>query len=235
MRERRFMLCFHDLRVSNCGEVLPLLFELKEELGEAFSVLVIPSVEGAGESEVEAFRTALSELQKSGFELALHGFRHSADLRLRRSLFGRAALRATGGEAEFAGLSEGDSERLLERSLAAWRSLTGARAAAFVPPTWHANDFLLGQVLRRGLVYESRLALFGGGRKHFSPVTSFAGIPRCLEGAALAFGYAILKSPVGEPRIALHPCDFPRLKAEIFEFVRTAKKGGKLLRYADFS
>lgn len=227
------MLCFHDLRVSNFREVLPWLFELQKELGEPFSVLVIPAVGGAEKGEVEAFVKVLLELQNAGFELALHGFEHAANRAFERSLYGRLALRATGGEAEFAGLGEQDSARVLEQSLAAWHALLEARAAAFVPPTWHANGFLLGQVLKRGLVYESRFALFGGGKKRFSPVTSFAGIPRALEGAAFAFGRMILNLPFGVPRIALHPCDFPRLKAPIFELVKTAKEGGKLMRYSE--
>lgn len=228
------MLCFHDLGISNFREVVPLLFDLREELGEPFSVLVIPAVGAQPKGEVEEFKAALARLEAEGFELALHGFRHVADRDLKRSFFGRAALLATGGEAEFAGLSEGDSRMVLEQSLAAWRALVGRAAAAFVPPTWHANDFLLAQVLRRGLVYESRLAIFGGGKKHFSPVTSFAGIPPRFEGLALALGRAILKLPVGVPRLALHPSDFPHLKEEIFGLVRTAKRCRKLVRYAAF-
>ena len=60
------------------------------------------------------------------------------------------------------------------------------------------------------------------------------GIPNFLIRPAFKFGEAILKIPVGLPRIALHPEDFPARAGEVRNVIRTALSNGReLVRYSD--
>lgn len=223
---KKFLLCFHDFSVWNYPKVMTILKSLKDLAGRPFSVLVIPSTEGASEGAVKGFRTALTELQAEGFELALHGFKHKAEFSQGRSYMGLIGMNMTGGEAEFAGLSEFESSRLLQAGLAAWKDLFAGEnvaPAAFIPPTWYSNKFLPRQVRAEKMLYEDRFSLTtAAGRRFCSPVASFAGIPAATEGLALAFGKVILRSPVKVPRLALHPVDFPHLETAARDLIRVA-------------
>ena len=114
---KRFLLCFHDFSVWNYQKVTPILEELKELVGGPFSLLVIPDTENATDEAVDAFRATLVRLKSEGFELALHGFKHKAEFSQGRSYAGLVGMNLTGGEAEFAGLSEYESSRLLQAAL----------------------------------------------------------------------------------------------------------------------
>ena len=222
---KRFLLCFHDLSVWNFRTVVPVLETLKDLCGRAFSVLVIPCTDGADERTVSEFREALHLLVADGFELSLHGYKHKAEFSQGRSYFGLMSMNLTGGEAEFAGLSEFESGRLLREAESAWKQLFagGERPAAFIPPTWYSNRFLPHQVRSMGMLYENRfMVMKANGKRYFSPVTSFAGIPDALMNTAFGFGKFILDLPVGLPRIALHPVDFPDRKAKVYDLVRAA-------------
>lgn len=222
---KRFLLCFHDLNVWNFRTVVPVLGTLKDLCGRAFSVFVIPCTEGADERTVAEFRDALHRLVADGFELSLHGYKHKAEFSQGRSYLGLMGMNLTGGEAEFAGLSEFESGRLLREAETAWAQLftEDERPAAFIPPTWYSNRFLSHQVRSAGMMYENRFMVeTASGRRYFSPVTSFAGIPEALMNAAFGFGKFILDLPVGLPRIALHPVDFPDRKAKVYDLVRAA-------------
>lgn len=232
--EKKFLLCFHDLSVQNHKTVLPVLLKLKKIAGP-FSVLVIPCVDGATAEQVGEFRGTLKLLLDEGFELALHGFRHSAELDRKRSLFGKLALSMTGNEAEFAGLGEFESERLFQSAIDAWDSLfkeIPLNPIAFVPPTWYGNSFLMYQALDRGMIFEGRFKLaLADGVGWTSLVTSFAGIPAWSECLAFAFGSFILKMPFGVPRIALHPVDFPKYENKIIQLVKKALESRELVMY----
>lgn len=222
---KRFLLCFHDLSVWNFRTVVPVLETLKDLCGRAFSVLVIPCTDGADERTVAEFREALHLLVADGFELALHGYKHKAEFSQGRSYMGLVGMNLTGGEAEFAGLSEFESNRLLREANVAWDALfaNGEKPVAFIPPTWYSNRFLPHQVRSMGMLYENRfMVVKANGKRHFSPVTSFAGIPDALMNTAFGFGKFILDLPVGLPRIALHPVDFPDRKAKVYDLVRAA-------------
>lgn len=236
MARKKFLLCFHDFSVWNYQTVMPILKSLKDLAGRPFSVLVIPCTEGADEESVAGFRTALAELKLEGFELALHGFKHKAEFSQGRSYMGLIGMNLTGGEAEFAGLCQYESSRLLQAGISAWNSLVPeSEPAAFVPPTWYSNKFLPGQVKSVKMLYEDRFALTtAAGRRYASPVVSFAGIPKSTEKLAFAFGGLMLKVPVGLPRIALHPCDFPRLEDQVRDLIRTALNNNrKLVHYSE--
>ena len=235
---RKFLLCFHDFSVWNYTKVTPVLEELKDLVGAPFSVLVIPDTEKASAEAVHGFRETLLRLKGEGFELALHGYKHKAEFSQGRSYMGLVAMNLTRGEAEFAGLSEYESDRLLQAGLAAWNGLLGEHAekpVAFIPPTWYSNNFLCKQVRKLGILFEDRFSITTArGVRLASPVASFAGIPDFLIKPAFKFGELILKVPFGLPRIALHPVDFPARAGEVRDILRTALGSGrKLARYAD--
>ena len=248
---RKFLLCFHDFSVWNYQKMAPILEELKDLAGAPFSVLVIPDTEKAPSDTVEGFKSTLRKLKADGFELALHGYKHQAEFSQGRSYMGLIGMNLTNGEAEFAGLSEFESSRLLHAGLDAWKKLfeipgqarndvSQARndvekPAAFIPPTWYSNKFLPSQVHAEKMLYEERFALVTAkGKRYASPVASFAGIPDFLIKAAFKFGAFALKIPVGLPRIALHPVDFPARTEKIHDLIRIALNSGrKLSQYKD--
>jgi peptidoglycan/xylan/chitin deacetylase (PgdA/CDA1 family) len=234
----KFLLCFHDFSVWNYQKVSPVLEELRDLAGRPFNVLVIPDTEKASTEAIEGFRAALLKLKAEGFELALHGYKHKAEFSQGRNYAGLIAMNLTHGEAEFAGLSEYESDRLLQAGLTAWCGLFTEHAenpVAFIPPTWYSNNFLNRQVRKKGMLFEDRFSIVTvAGKRFASPVTSFAGIPGFLVKPAFKFGEFILKIPVGLPRIALHPVDFPTRVEEVRNIIRTALSNGrKLVRYSD--
>ena len=229
---RKFLLCFHDFSVWNYQKVTPVLEELKDLAGRPFSVLVIPETEKASPEAVEGFREALGKLKAEGFELALHGYKHKAEFSQGRSYMGIIGMNLTHGEAEFAGLSEYESSRLLHAGLDAWKGLfdESEKPVAFIPPTWYSNKYLPSQVHAEKMLYEDRFSLLTvKGRRYISPVASFAGILDFLVKPAFKFGEFVLKLPVGLPRIALHPVDFPERETAVHDLIRTALHAGRRL------
>jgi len=176
-------------------------------LGNAPMALgVIPS---CAQTSMEQFREALESFRNQGHELLLHGFQHQADVRLSRSWGGRIALHLTHGEAEFAGLDELSSRSVLEDALRAWEMLAVGPADGFVPPTWHAPEYLAEQVLAMGWpCFESRWGIWT--RKNvrcqhiFSAPVSLAGLPEPLPRLALGLAAQVF-SLWGVPRLVLHP------------------------------
>ena len=238
---RQFLLCFHDFSVWNFRTSLPILEELKDLAGAPFSVLVIPDTENASDDAVAEFRDVLRKLKSEGFELALHGFKHKAEFSQGRSYAGLIGMNLTSGEAEFAGLCEYESSRLLQEALGAWNTLFADEngnveaPVAFVPPTWFSNIFLPGQVRAAKMLYEDRFSLTTvDGTRYSSPVASFAGIPKSMENAAFIYAKGILKIPFGVPRIAVHPVDFPRLRDVVRDTIRVALNNRrKLVHYSE--
>jgi hypothetical protein len=192
-------------------------------------VLVLPDTENATDDSIAEFRETLARLKSEGFELALHGFKHKAEFSQGRSYAGLIGMNMTSGEAEFAGLCEYESSRLLQAALGAWKNLFAdengnvEKPVAFIPPTWFSNKFLPRQVRAEKMLYEDRFSLTtADGVRYSSPVASFAGIPKATEKAAFVYAEGILKFPFGVPRIAVHPVDFPRLNDKIRDLVRLA-------------
>lgn len=242
---RNYLLCFHDFSVWNYETITPIIRELRDLAGCPFSILVIPGTEGASEDAIEGFRKTLAELKDEGFELALHGYMHKAEFSQGRSYTGLAAMVLTNREAEFAGLSEYESNRVLQQAIGAWDKLlndateendgNAIHPSAFIPPTWYSNKFLPLQVKAAKMAYESRFALTNTqGKRTISPVASFAGIPKKTEKIMMALARTFLKMPVGTPRVALHPSDFPHLRSDIRDLIRIGLSSKrKIIRYSD--
>lgn len=242
---RKYLLCFHDFSVWNFRTSLPILEELKDIAGKPFSVLVIPDTENATPEAIQGFRDALVQLKSENFELALHGFKHKAEFSQGRSYAGLVGMNMTAGEAEFAGLCEYESSRLLQASLDAWKTLFEnpqqegnveiVKPVAFVPPTWFSNKYLPGQVRAEEMLYEDRFSLTSAdGIRYASPVASFAGIPKITEKAAIAYAALIMKLPMGLPRLAVHPVDFPQFRNVIHDTIRLAQNNNrKLVHYRE--
>ena len=231
--DRKFLLCFHDFSVWNYQKVLPILENLMDLAGCPFSVLVIPDTENATPEAVDEFRSVLRKLVSEGFELVLHGYKHKAEFSQGRSYAGLIGMNMTSGEAEFAGLSEYESSRLLHAAIDAWKELFKGipgpdqngdlKPVAFVPPTWFSNKYLPRQVRAEKMLYEDRFSVTTvDGVRYSSPVVSFAGIPKATEKAAVLYAQGMLKFPFGLPRIAIHPVDFPQLNETIRDLIRLA-------------
>jgi len=199
---------FHDISIRN---FLRIVAELQRfGRGIKWNLMIIPFSQELGVEVLEKFAAQLLEWKKEGHSLYLHGYRHKADLGLKRSLIGRFALRLTNFEAEFAGLSKNDSRMLLSEALRAWQTLNVGKAQGFVAPAWHGSVFSLCKEL--GFEnYSGRFIIWNRAKGcRLSIPFSTAGLPRFAipfvdfcEKAYLkiygAFGFL----PV--PRIVKHP------------------------------
>lgn len=227
------LLSFHDISVHNFDAVVPLVDEILFLAGTPFALLVIPDTKGSSTERIFAFKAQLKTWQQNGFELLLHGCSHKASANSGRSYPGRLALHLTSNEAEFAGLNKESSASLLEEALSLWQALEVGPPTAFVPPTWHANPFLVSQVLERGMLYEGRFWIQNKNKKILSGAISFAGLPKILGPASFTYAKQLLNTPVGVPRMALHPVDFPRRRESIHYLIRLVLAKRRWIKYGD--
>jgi len=168
---------FHDVDVCNFSVIATEL--QKFDSCTNWNLMVIPFLENS-ESDTEKFTLQLLEWKKIGHNLYLHGYKHKADLNLKRSLFGRLALHLTNFEAEFAGLSKNDSKMLLNKALQAWQKLNVGEAKGFVAPAWYGSLFSLCKDLDFEN-YGSRFFMWNKDKGlRFSIPFSTAGIPKFL-------------------------------------------------------
>ncbi|MCL1966346.1 MAG: DUF2334 domain-containing protein [Fibromonadales bacterium] len=198
---------FHDVCVCNFSAIATELQKFDSSI--SWNLMVIPFFEDS-ESSAEKFTLQLMEWRKRGYSLYLHGYRHKADLNLKRSLLGRLALRFTNSEAEFAGLSKDDSKMLLNKALQAWQKLNAGKPDGFVAPAWYGSLFSLCKDL--GFEnYGSRFFIWNKDKGlRLSIPFSTAGIPKFLIPVIKICEKIYLKLygifgflPV--PRIVLHP------------------------------
>jgi len=171
---------FHDVGVCNFSQVAEELQKFGG--GISWNLMVIPFL---GDLEVEAFEKFAMQIlkwKKEGHSLYLHGYRHKADLSLKRSLPGRLALRLTNSEAEFAGLSKNDSEMFLRKALQAWKKLNAGEAQGFVAPAWYGSKMLFNLCRELGFEnYSSRFIIWNKSKgSRFSLPFSTAGLPECV-------------------------------------------------------
>jgi len=203
---------FHDINADNFAEIAGIL--RKSGTNDKWNLMVIPFCEGIQPSVLEAFGEQLLEWKKEGHSLYLHGYRHKANLGLKRSLQGRLALRLTNCEAEFAGLSKEDSKMLLDKALQEWQKLNAGEALGFVPPAWYGSKMLFYLCKNFGFEnYNSRFVVWNKDKgSKFSVPFSIAGLPRLSIPIVTLCEKIYLKiykifSFLPMPRIVKHPTE----------------------------
>jgi predicted deacetylase len=142
--------------------------------------MVIPFSESI--ESAENFAAQLLKWKNEGHALHLHGYKHKANLNLKRSLLGRLALRLTNSEAEFAGLSKEDSKAILEKALEAWKKLNIGDAQGFTAPAWYGSKALFCLCKDLGFEnYSSRFIIWSRSKgAKLSVPFSTAGLPKIL-------------------------------------------------------
>jgi predicted deacetylase len=203
---------YHDIAVSNFSQAAVALQKFSKNI--RWNLMVIPfSGELAGEA-LNKFALQLAQWKKEGHSLHLHGYMHKANLSLKRSLFGKLALRLTDCEAEFAGLSKDDSSVLLEDALEAWQKLNLGEAQGFAAPAWYGSKTLFSLCKNFGFKnYSSRFVIWNRekGSKLSIPFSA-AGLPKfCIPILNISKKiylkiYGIF-SFLPTPRIVMHPSD----------------------------
>jgi predicted deacetylase len=165
---------FHDVGLRNFSQVNA------ELAGKRWNLMIIPFFEEPDGEALEKFSAQLLEWKKEGHSLYLHGYKHKADLSLKRSLQGWLALRLTNSEAEFAGLSEQDSKILLEHALQAWQKLNAGEPHGFTAPAWYGSKKLFSLCKTMGFEnYSSRFIIWNKQKgKRLSIPFSTAGLPK---------------------------------------------------------
>lgn len=169
---------FHDVGIGNFSQIAMELQKFGENIH--WNLMVIPFSENSSKNILDKFISQLWEWKKAGHNLYLHGYKHKADLNLKRNLFGRVALRLTNFEAEFAGLSKEDLKMLLHKALQAWEKLGVGEAHGFVAPSWHGSRRLFYLCKEFGFKsYNSRFIIWNKGKgPKLSVPFSTAGLPR---------------------------------------------------------
>ncbi|GBU24306.1 hypothetical protein R83H12_00934 [Fibrobacteria bacterium R8-3-H12] len=203
---------FHDINAENFANIANIL--RKFGINEKWNLMVVPFSRGIEPDVLRAFGDQLLEWKKEGHSLYLHGCKHKANLKLKRSLWGRLALRLTNCEAEFAGLSEKDSKMLLDEALQEWQKLNAGEPQGFVPPAWYGSKMLFYLCKNLGFEnYNSRFVVWNKSKgSRFSVPFSIAGLPgfsvpivNLCEKIYLMV-YKIF-SFLPMPRIAKHPAE----------------------------
>jgi len=199
---------FHDINAENFANIANIL--KKYGANEKWNLMVIPFSEGIQ----QAFGEQLLEWKREGHSLYLHGYKHKANLNLKRSLLGRLALRLTNFESEFAGLSKEDSKMLLELALQEWQKLNVGKAQGFVPPAWYGSVMLFSLCKNLGFEnYNGRFVVWNKDRgSRFSVPFSSAGLPCLLVPIVNLCEKIYLKvykifSFLPMPRIVRHPME----------------------------
>jgi len=167
---------FHDVNAHNFLQIAAELRKFGGVGGLHWNLMIIPFSENYNEN----FTAQLLEWKKEGHALYLHGYRHKADLNLKRSLLGRLALSLTNSEAEFAGLSKNDLKMLLAQALQAWQKLNAGEAQGFVAPAWYGSKTLFHLCKELGFEnYSSRFVIWNKSKgAGLSIPFSTAGLPK---------------------------------------------------------
>ena len=219
----KFFLCYHDLSVKNAKKAVGQIRRIAQSANSPITVAVIPDAVRASAADLDFLKNELKSLLRDGFELLLHGTRHMALTSVGRNFWGKKALVLTENEAEFAGLDDFDSFRLLEQGMVLWGALGLDLPRGFVPPAWYGNDHLKEQVLSKFDFYEDRFAVYKKSQKILSPALSFAGLPKLSLNVAQTSACLALRSPLGTPRLVFHPVDFETIgEARILNLTRYA-------------
>ncbi|MGL1900958.1 MAG: DUF2334 domain-containing protein [Fibrobacterales bacterium] len=204
------LLSFHDITINNFNTVDTFLNSIGQEGEYPCALLITPFVdENADPDTTTHFARWIGHRHSIGHEIFIHGYTHTADPHLKRTLWGRLKNKINNHEAEFAGLDSDDTTRVLMRSLAAYTKLHRGPVSGFVPPTWFDSTTLKQECFNSSLpIYESRFALHSleGATIKTSPISWFK--HPILFFLGVLYIHLRLLLPTHRPlRIALHPQD----------------------------
>lgn len=212
---KRLQLTVHDVTPAH-EETLRRIHSALRELGvRRYSMLVVPDYHGRWLlDEFPDFCKWLSELERNGVEVVLHGFKHiagssplSISERIRSALFTR-------GEGEFLGLDEKAAEKLLLEGRAVLERTLGIEVNGFVAPAWLYSRSSIAALARTGFTFaESRWRIWDPRTDRTilrMPAVNYAGgsfVKRTLAAFWVTVSGMLLR---GSPavRFAIHPCDF---------------------------
>ncbi len=197
---------FHDVSALNFDKHEHFLRVFKEAVGSPISLMAIPHTCSHQESNLE-FGEWLNQRSSEGDELFCHGLTHQSDLELDRSFFGKWANRINKNEAEFAGLSETNSQNLLDLALEKWSELGVKAPMGFCAPTWFANSHLKSQVHSKKMVYEGRFCSSDLTQKMWSFPLSLVSDSQKNWQRSLDLSFQLAKSPLPFLRFVVHPVD----------------------------
>jgi len=256
----RFLLSIHDVWPGNVPLVSGYLARLRSLGAARVALLVVPAYHGRATMEADPeFLAWLRDEQGRGSELFLHGYHHkmvesvpgspmsggippaegesgsvASPGRNRRNAWGRFVnRRLVDQEAEFCGLPEADSERLLDLGLASW-TRTGLPMTGFVAPTWHGSPAVRHLRDRQLGLWETRFHVqrLADGETRFAPPLAWDlsapdGEPRLVGGnlwRKFATSLPLMK-------VAIHPGDFEGKGTEAV--LRRVFAAGTSIAYAD--
>jgi|SRR5690554_699676 hypothetical protein len=231
---KTMLLSFHDISVENFERLTPIIKELEEFTGKAFALLIIPDTSNASKIQIEKFINQLKVWEAASYELLLHGYTHQISAANKKSWKARFSHYLTNGEAEFSALPAKESAEKLKKSIEAWRNLGLKSPKVFVPPAWYGSTALKKQVLSLNMTYESRFFIKSNSFKFFSFPISFAGLPVLFSKLIFSFSMFLIRSPIRNIRIALHPSDFPLFRSSIWNLIGHSKKRRAFKSYLDW-
>ena len=153
--EKKLLLSLHDFHPGSREHISEQLeFCLQRCPGHA-SILVIPEYHhGPGVESCAESLKRLEKWQRSGHDLAVHGYFHDRKGLPKDSWFWTQLY--TNQEAEFFRLHPAEAESRIDRALAIWRR-QGWEAKGFVAPGWIQNASTEAILRRKGFAYTCRL------------------------------------------------------------------------------
>ncbi len=148
----------HDVHQHNSEDVSRILCQLEDVGVPKCSLLVVPDFHGHGPMSNDTdFCSWLYSLERRGYEIVAHGYRHLDTPRQGRSLRDRLMTRIyTRGEGEFYDLSEFEAEEALRRSRSVFRT-AGVAVRGFIAPAWLLSEGARRAARRMGFEYTTRL------------------------------------------------------------------------------
>ncbi|MGL1933601.1 MAG: DUF2334 domain-containing protein [Fibrobacterales bacterium] len=226
------LLSFHDITINNFITVESFLNAIDQEGEYPCALLITPFInESIDPGLITSFAQWLTKRHSLGHEIFIHGYTHTADPHLKRTLWGRFKNKINNHEAEFAGLDSDDTTRVLMRALAAYTKLHRGPVSGFVPPTWFDSPTLKQECFNSSLpIYESRFAIHNleGSTIKTTPMSWFRSPILFILGTL--YIRCRLLFPIHRPlRIALHPQDIEtngKLKLIRSLLITTGKKCG---------
>jgi predicted deacetylase len=220
----------HDVSPAWEREV-DVALEMAHEHGVRPALLVVPDFHGRAKlSDHPAFLERLRRLEADGHEIFLHGYYHRARAwgerqDADRSAAGRArhVFRqkvVSGGEAEFADVSESEARERLDAGERMLKD-AGLTIRGFVAPAWSMPKWVLAMLGDRGYGFtEDHMRVYDPARRRARPSVVLNYASRTPGRLLSSVAWCRMARParrVVPARIAIHPADvrFALLRREI--------------------